>query len=90
MTVLKISKLQGFVWNTMQACFSHANASNFRRPLQSLLLRYTVQHENSAGSNFCEFCVDLWIDLDPQKLVPAEKKIPQNKPPQKLTPLSQI
>ena len=90
MTVLKISKLQGFVWKTMQACFSHANVSNFRRPLQSLLLRYTVQHENSAGSNFCEFCVDLWIDLDPQKLVPAEKKIPQNKTPQKLTPLSQI
>ena len=33
MTVLKISKLQGFVWKTMQAwldgksCFSHANAS---------------------------------------------------------------
>ena len=49
-----------------------------------------MKHENSAGSNFCEFCVDLWIDLDPQKLVPAEKKIPQNKTPQKLTPLSQI
>ena len=49
MTVLKISKLQGFVWKTMQAwldgrsCFSHTNASNFRRPLQSLLLRYTVR-----------------------------------------------
>ena len=32
----------------------------------------------------------LRIDLDPQKLVPAEKKTPQNKTPQKLTPFSQI
>ena len=30
------------------------------------------------------------IGLDPQKLVPAEKKHPQNKTPQKLTPFSQI
>ena len=50
MTVLKISKLQGFVWKTMRArldgrsCFSHTNASNFRRPLQSLLLRYTAEN----------------------------------------------
>ena len=50
MTVLKISKVQGFVWKTMQAgldsksCFSHTNASNFRRPLQSLLLRYTAEN----------------------------------------------
>ena len=30
------------------------------------------------------------IDLDPQKLVPAEQKNPQNKTPKKLTPFSQI
>ena len=36
MTVLKISKLQGFVWKTMQGwpdgkkCFSHTNASDFQ------------------------------------------------------------
>ena len=30
-----------------------------------------------------------WIDLDPQKLDPTGKKNPQNKTPQKLTPLSQ-
>ena len=47
MKVLKISKVQGFVWKIMQAlldgksCFSHTNASNFRRPLQSLLSSYT-------------------------------------------------
>ena len=42
--------LQGFVWQTMQVwqgggkrCFSHTNASNFRRPSQSLLLRYTAE-----------------------------------------------
>ena len=50
MKVLKISKLQGFVWKTMQAsldgksCFSHTSASNFRRPLQSLLLRHTAEN----------------------------------------------
>ena len=27
-----------------QSCFSHTNASNFRRPLQSLLLRYTAEN----------------------------------------------
>ena len=27
-----------------QKLFSHTNASNFRRPLQSLLLRYTAEH----------------------------------------------
>ena len=49
MTVLKISKLQGFAWKTIQACLddksclSHTNASNFRRPLQSLLIRYTAE-----------------------------------------------
>ena len=49
MTVLKISKLQGFVWKTIQvgldgkSCLSHTNASNFRRPLKSLLLRYTAE-----------------------------------------------
>ena len=47
MTVSKILKLQGFVWKTMQAwldgksCFSRTNASNFWRPLQSLLLRFS-------------------------------------------------
>ena len=30
------------------------------------------------------------IDLDPQKLVPAGKKTPQNITPQKLTPFNQI
>ena len=30
------------------------------------------------------------IDLDPQKLAPAEKKNPRKKTPQKLTPFSQI
>ena len=50
MTVLKISKLQGFVWKTIQvgldgkSCLSHTNASNFRRPLKSLLLRYTAEN----------------------------------------------
>ena len=50
MKVLKISKLQGFVWKTMQArldgksCFSHTSASNFRRLLQSLLLRHTAEN----------------------------------------------
>ena len=49
-TVLKILKLQGFVWKTMHAwldgksCFSHTNASSFRRLLQSLLLRYTAEN----------------------------------------------
>jgi len=32
----------------------------------------------------------LRIDLDPQKLVPAEKKNLENKTPQKLTPVSQV
>ena len=47
MKVLKISK---FVWKIMQAlldsksCFSHTNASNFRRPLQSLLSSYTAEN----------------------------------------------
>ena len=47
---LKISNLQGFVWKTMQACrdgksyFSQTNASNFWRPLQWLLLRYTAEN----------------------------------------------
>ena len=27
-----------------KSCFSHTNASNFRRPLQSLLLRYTAEN----------------------------------------------
>ena len=54
MTVLKISKLQGYVsgdvWKIMQvcldgkSCLSHTNASNFRRPLQSLLLRYMAEN----------------------------------------------
>ena len=30
--------------NGWQKLFSHANASNFRRPLQSLLLRYTAEN----------------------------------------------
>ena len=50
MKVLKISKVQGFVWKIMRAlldgksCFSHTNASNFRRPLQSLVLSYTAEN----------------------------------------------
>ena len=52
MKVLKISKLQGFVWKTMPADWmakvvtthTNHNASNFRRPLQSLLLRYTAEN----------------------------------------------
>ena len=42
MTVLKISKLHGFEWKNhasvtgWQKIFSHTNASNFWRPLQSL------------------------------------------------------
>ena len=50
MTVLKILKLQGFVWKTMhtlldgKSCFSHTNACNFQWPLQSLLLRYMAEH----------------------------------------------
>ena len=50
MTVLKISKLQGSVWKTMQArldvksCFSHTNGSNFRQPLQLLALRYMAEN----------------------------------------------
>ena len=38
------------VWKSMQtwlggkSCFSHTNASNFWRPLQSLLLRYTTEN----------------------------------------------
>ena len=50
MTVLRISKLQGFVWKTIQvrldgkSCFSQTNASNFWRPLQLLLLRYTAEN----------------------------------------------
>ena len=27
-----------------KSCFSHSNPSNFRRPLQSLLLRYTAEN----------------------------------------------
>ena len=50
MTVLKMSKLQGFVRKTMQvlldgkSCFSETNASKIWRPLQSLLLRYTAEN----------------------------------------------
>ena len=50
MKILKISKVQGYVWKIMQAlldgksCFSHTNASNFRRPLQSLLSSYTAEN----------------------------------------------
>ena len=50
------SRQHGFVWKTMQAWldgkifFSHASASNFRRPLQSLVLRYTA--ENSQVTYF--------------------------------------
>ena len=50
MTLLKISKLQGFVRETMQArldgksCFFDTNASNFRRPLQSLLLKHMAEN----------------------------------------------
>ena len=54
MTLLKISKLQGFVVfvlkETMQArldgksCFFYTNASNFRRPLQSLLLKHMAEN----------------------------------------------
>ena len=50
MKILKISKVQGYVWKIMQAlldgksCFSHTNASNFRRPLQSLLSGYTAEN----------------------------------------------
>ena len=46
---LKISKFTR-IWKTIQAwlgvksCFSHTNPSNFRRPLQSLLLRYTAEN----------------------------------------------
>ena len=47
---LKIRNLQGFARKTIQAwlggksCFSPTNPSNFRRPLQSLLLRYTAEN----------------------------------------------
>ena len=50
MKVLKISKVQGFVWKIMRALldgksfFSHTNASNFRRPLKSLVLSYTAEN----------------------------------------------
>ena len=46
----EVAKLQGFVCKTMQAWldgksfFSHTNASNFKRPLQSLLLRYAAEN----------------------------------------------
>ena len=30
------------------SCFSHTNASNFRRPLQLLLLRYTAENNGSG------------------------------------------
>ena len=52
----EILKLQGFVWKTIQvwldgkSCLSHTNASNFRWPLQSLLLRYTA--ETSQNTQF--------------------------------------
>ena len=41
---------QGFVWKTTQpwvgskSCFPHTNLFNLRRPLQSLILRYTVKN----------------------------------------------
>ena len=38
------------LWLGGKSCFSHTNVSNFRRPLQSLLFRYTP--ENSQVSNF--------------------------------------
>ena len=34
----------------VKSCVSHTNASNFRRPLQSLLLRYAA--ENSKVTDF--------------------------------------
>ena len=37
-------------WLDGKSCFSHTNASNFRRPLRSLLLRYTA--ENSQVTYF--------------------------------------
>ena len=54
MTLLKISKLQGFVYSRYgkrkrdwmaKVVFFDKNASNFRRPLQSLLLKH--MDENS-------------------------------------------
>ena len=51
------------VWKTMQtwlggkSCFSHTNASNFFRPLQSLLLRYTT--ENSQVTYYFDMLVQL-------------------------------
>ena len=46
---MRRSLLQEVVWKTTQtwlggkSCFSHTNPSNFRLPLQSLLLRYRAQ-----------------------------------------------
>ena len=54
MTVLKLSKLQGFVWKTCKrdwaakVAFWHTNASNFQQPLQSLLLRCTAENSQVA------------------------------------------
>ena len=48
MTVLKISKLKGSPWKTLQAWmakfFFSYESSPFRRPLQSLLLKYTAEN----------------------------------------------
>ena len=48
MTVLKISKLKGSPWKTLQAWmakfFFSYESSTFRRPLQSLLLKYTAEN----------------------------------------------
>ena len=73
MTVLKISKLQGFEWKTMQAwldgksCFSHSNASNLWRPLQSLLLRHTSQNSQVLLANF-----NMVFQLVPTKFFKSE------------------
>ena len=49
----KFRNLEGFVWKTIQAwlcgksCFSLTNPSNLRQLLQSLLLRYTAENEDT-------------------------------------------
>ena len=67
MTVLKISKLRGFVWKTMQAwldsksCFNQTNASNFWQPLQSLI--WDIRLKILRLANFKSFKSELFSCL---------------------------
>ena len=70
---------------------SKIKTNNYFKKVYSLNLHVNDAYRYHVAWKFCrfKFLLILWIDLDPQKLVPAEKT-PENKTPQKWTPFSQI